>query len=76
MELCHLEKLTSKAEADVANSAAIVRGREKILNIARKLGPPDKAAFIDFLYSNSNLNQNLGRVHESYIWISTNLRSA
>ena len=53
--------IKSRAEADVANSAAIIRGREKILNIARKLGPPDKAAFIDFLYSNSNLNQNIGR---------------
>ena len=55
-------KIKSKAEADVANSAAIIRGREKILNIVRKLNPSDKAAFIDFLYSNSNLNQNLGRV--------------
>ena len=54
--------IKSRAEADVANYEAIIRGREKILNIVRKLGPSDKAAFIDFLYSNSNLNQNLGRV--------------
>ncbi len=53
--------IKSRAEADVANSAAIIRGREKILNIVKKLGPSDKAAFIDFLYSNSNLNQNIGR---------------
>jgi hypothetical protein len=54
--------IKSRAEADVANSEAIIRGREKILNIVKRLGPSDKAAFIDFLYSNSNLNQNLGRV--------------